>query len=301
MKRIALFFLALLPFCTLAAKEKPFIIGELGCELGNNLFQVAAASALAWDNGAEAYFPDLLQSHIPNRNENYEHVLFRCEAETPKLPINFRWNCPREFNFTYTEIPYEPNMLLGVGAFQSEKYFAHHRDKILKLFAPHPEDLNYIRSKYGNVLDHPKTVGIQMRWFGRAMDTPWHDCLVQYGREYFKEAIAHFPPDSLFVVSSNDKTFIKESLPSGLRNVVILENESHYIDFYILSLCKHQIISNSSYGWWAAWLNQNPSKVVVAPCEWINPALHEATPVTDVWPPEWIRIQAKWRKPYNRK
>lgn len=297
MKLIAHLVALFLPFAPLSADEKPFIIGELDCELGNNMFQVASASALAWDKEAEVFFPELLE---PKREEYLKHIFFRCSPITPEQAIEFQWKCPSELNFVHTQIPYQPNMLLKSGAFQSEKYFAHHRQRILELFAPSTEDLDYIRSKYGVILDHPYTVGVQMRWFGRAIDTLWHKYLVQYGKDYFTQAVAKFPPNALFIISSNDKTFVNECFPKGLSNVVVLENEPDTIEFRILSLCQHQIISNSTFGWWAAWLNQNPQKIVVAPWEWIDPAWHRLTPVKDVYPKTWIRIPAEWTKPYTR-
>jgi len=283
--------------CALQANDKPFIIGELDCETGNNFFQIATATALAWDNGAEAYFPGLLEK---SREKKFQHLFFRCNPDTPAAPVEFHWKCPIEKNFVHTEIPYQPNMRLEKGTFQSEKYFKHHREQILELFAPHPDDYTYVRGKYGEYLDHPMTVGVQMRWWGRSIDAPWHTYLVQYGKDYFTKATQMFPKEALFIVSSNDARFIKENFPK-VKNVLILNGEPDYIEFLILSLCKHQIISNSTFGWWAAWLNQNPNKIVIAPWEWQDPAWHHLTPVKDVYPEDWIKIQAKWKKPYNRK
>jgi hypothetical protein len=53
-----------------------------------------------------------------------------------------------------------------------------------------------------------------------------------------------------------------------------------------MSLCKHNIISNSSYSWWAAWLNSNPEKSIVAPSEWFT----DPKPLDDLYPKNWILI-----------
>lgn len=276
-------------------EEKPFVIGKLQCQLGNNLFQVATTCAHAWDHGAEPYFPDLKKKRSQGMAENYKHLFFRCNATKPDHPIQFRWTLPQASNFTYCKIPYHPNMEIQ-GTFQSEKFFAHHRLRLLQLFAPNAEDLAYIQEKYETILNHPNSVGVQMRWFGLKKDASWWPSLVQYGYDFFNQAMACFPQNTLFVVSTNDLNFAKHNLPKWPKNIIFL-NEPYYIEFFILSLCKHNIISNSSFGWWAAWLNQNPKKKVIAPFHWINPTYQVQSPAEHVWPKRWTRIRAKWGKP----
>jgi hypothetical protein len=276
--------------------EKPFVIGGLGCQLGNNLFQIASISAYAWDNNFEPHFPDLATPLNEDMRINYEHVFFRCNATMPTSPIFYSWRPPKTSFFSYFPFPYCPNMSIKPSPFQSEKYFVHQRDRLLKLFAPRPDDMAYIKKKYPHILDHQLTVGVQIRWFGSEKDEPWHIYVVQYGADYIQKAISLFPEDSLFVISSNNLEFARKILPN-LKNVIFLEDEPYYIDFFILSLCKHNIITNSTFGWWSAWLNQNPNKIVIATEHWLDPIHQEDTPMNDVWPENWFRLKAKWHKP----
>jgi hypothetical protein len=258
---------------------KPFVIARLIGQLGNNFFQVATACALAWDNNAEPCFPDFDSSSVV-----YKHMFFRFKNKLPSVPVAFEWNEPTH---TYHAIPYRPNMLIN-GFFQTQKYFAHHRKRLLELFAPHPEDLAYIQKKYNAILTHSNTVGVQIRYYRDECPTP--DKFPQYGKNYLKAAMSIFPQSSLFVVSSNNLVFARQVIPRSVKNVVFIENEPHYIDFYLLSYCKHNIITNSTFGWWSAWLNQNPNKIVVRPNVWFH-----GLPTQDVCPPEWRNVNAKYK------
>jgi len=258
--------------------QKPFVTARILGQLGNNLFQVATASALAWDNNAEPCFPDFFPTSVV-----YQHVFFRFKNKLPNVPITFEWNEPSP---TYRAISYQPNMLMS-GYFQSEKYFVRHRDRLLESLAPHPDDLAYMRKKYQQLLDHPNTVGIQIRyykWEFPATDSAYP----QYGKDYLEKTMSLFPESSLFVVSCNNLDFARKSIPHWAKNVIFIENEPHYIDFYLLSYCKHNIITNSTFGWWAAWLNQNPNKIIVRPTKWTG-----YLDGSEACPKEWLSIDAK--------
>lgn len=239
--------------------------------MGNNLFQVATASALAWDHGDTAYFPRL--AHSPTL---CQHIFSRFPLYPPSDEISFEW---KETQYSYQPIFYQPKMKID-GYFQSPKYFVNHRDKLLKLLAPIPRDEQYINKKYRWLIEHPNTVGIQIRYYNDSVNS------IQYGRDYLEKAMALFPPSSLFIVSSNNLDFARANL-SG-KEVFFIESEPSYIDFYLLTLCKHMIITNSTFGWWTAWLNQNPDQQVVCPLIW-----SEGMDTRDLCPDSWIKIDAK--------
>lgn len=270
-----------LSFSLQGQEARPYVQADLHGQMGNHLFEVATASALAWDHHAYACFPGMNAA-----DAHYKHVFFRCCVENPGIAPAFQWVEP---SFAFHPISFQPNMRLS-GYFQSERYFRHHRDRILELFAPQESDLEYIQQKYGKLLKHPLTVGVQLRWYH---DDPEGWRYIQYGKDYFVQAMELFPEEALFLVSTNSVWFAKECLPKR-ENVVFLQHEADYIDLFILSLCKHNIISNSSFGWWSAWLNRNPEKWVICPKVWVNP--NWDLPTRDVYPQDWIKLDARWGK-----
>lgn len=266
-------------------KAAPFVVGHLMGQLGNQMFIIAATTSLALDNGATPLFPDFFIPSDPvfKLPYNHEKVFYHLNASAPEQPIEFTYREPR---FTYDPIPYQPNMML-FGWFQSEKYFKHHKQEILELFAPHPEIVDYLYSKYRSIIEHPKTVSIHYRTY--LADDPHQKVYYTYGKEYFQQAVGLFPEDSLFVIFGNDMEWCKTHLADIAKNIVFIEGETHYHDLYLMSMCKDNIISNSSFSWWAAYLNPNPNKVVIVPPEWFAPAYQHDW--SDLIPEGWIELK----------
>lgn len=273
-------------YSTVEAKStltKPFIVGDIFAELGNQFFATAATLSLAWDNDAEAHFPDFDNEKRYNTHENYELIFWRLDKTKPKKKVKYYYDEPEH---PYTAIPYKPNMRMH-GYFQSEKYFKHHKDEILAIFEPKKEILDYIDQKYGALLNQTVTVAIHVRTYTRPVwDAP--NCFPLNGREYIQQAMTFFPADATYVVCSDNIEWCKENLSDLAPNMHFIEGEKYYYDFYIMSLCTHNIISNSTFSWWSAYLNKNPNKIVIAPKKWFNESLGKDT--RDLIPDEWIQI-----------
>ncbi len=258
----------------------PFVTASLQGQLGNQLFIIAAATSLALDHDIHAIFPDLIEKSAYNIPYNYEK-LFRSFPVTLPRPIRWIYEEP---SFSYKPIPYHPNMQL-VGYFQSEKYFLSHKKEILALFAAPPYVKEHLFLHYADIIEHPSSVSIHVRFYH---EDPLGKVYVPFEKSYFEKAMAHFPENSLFVLFSNNMERCKELLSSLPGNLRFIEGEDAISDLYLMSFCKHNIITNSSFSWWGAYLNQNPDKKVIAPKQWFNPAYISDT--QDLLPKEWIQI-----------
>ncbi len=92
--------------------------------------------------------------------------------------------------------------------------------------------------------------------------------------DYYDKAIKQMQenhPGCRFYVFSNDTEWVRDNLHIDNMHIVEGSDEEHgYRDMYLMSLCKHNILANSSFSWWGAWLNTNPDKDVIGPSIWIH-------------------------------
>jgi len=237
--------------------------------LGNQMFQVCAAISLALENDDEYVF-DMSKHFLSNQGrkcKNYLNNIFRNLNFSSNLPIKNVYHEPR---FSYEKINYLPDVCL-MGYFQSEKYFKKFSREIRELFAPDPQSMQIIKNKYGEILEK-NTVAVHIRRGDYTRLSNYHPpCSL----EYYSRAMDHFPKDSVFLIFSDDIEWCKTTFEGD--NFVFIENNEDYIDFYLISLCKHVILANSSFSWWGAWLNNNENKRVIAPHKWFGDSVEHDT------------------------
>ncbi|MCB1149466.1 MAG: alpha-1,2-fucosyltransferase [Chlamydiia bacterium] len=261
---------------------KPFVTVHFLGQLGNQMFQIATASAVAWDHDADPLFPELSVCSGLDIPKNSRYFFYNVKRGGLPRAVKTLY---KETGHEYAPIPYAPDLELS-GYFQSEKYFSHHKGRILKLFAPHPVLQKRVNRLYGKLLKENVTVGLHVRTYNR--EDPSHEVFALCSRSYFEEAVALFPEDALFIVCSDDIGWCKRNLSGLCKRMLFVEGNSYEIDFWLLSFCHHQIITNSTFSWWAAYLNKNPEKIVVAPRKWFTPRLKKED--YDIVPEDWITL-----------
>ncbi len=173
------------------------------------------------------------------------------------------------------------------GYFQNEQYYRHLREEILKLFAPPANLKEQIKQKYPILYGDFFTVGVQIRDYKTEFPTgKYHPT---HGRTYYEKAVCCFPRDAVFVVSTNNIKFAKECMDGLCEHIIYLNSGDYIEDFYTLSKCKSFIISNSSFGWWAAWLSDSSDKTVIAPRPW-HSLPYDDQMASEIVSEEWVTI-----------
>lgn len=250
--------------------------------LGNQMHIVATTYATALDNKT-----DWAVSH--ETNEGYRGLINRSSfndtffRRVPKKNIN-SGKIFSEGSFKYKRIPNEKNLTLR-GYFQSEKYYGHRKNEILDLFYEYYPDVeNDVKSCFVG-LERNKTISMHIRrtdyvklshvhivqpisYYEKALREIAHQLnlsldslLEEYTLMIFSDDLAWCKTHDFFKSKPNVR-FIEHNLGQDLNAV---------IDLYVMSECHHNIIANSSFSWWAAYMNKNVDKIVVAPRNWFGP------------------------------
>lgn len=259
--------------------QQPFVTCQFKGQIGNQLFIIAATLSHAWDTHGIPLFPGL-NTEINRTSYNKERLFFRLD-DSP-LPRPVRHVYQEKTWFKWEKIPAEADLMLD-GYFQSWKYFHHNRDKILSVFAPSLLTLSYLNEKYKDLIGNPKTVALHIRTAGKYL----HESKLQvfFGFKYYQRVMDLFPADTIFVVFSDRINWCKIHFPSLKKTFVFIEGNNGIEDLFLMSMMKHNIIANSSFSWWGAYLNQNFHKKVIVPSYWCCDPI--PTDTSDLFFPDW--------------
>ena len=249
--------------------------------LGNQLFQIATTHALAIDNNDRCVFPLGIEGATPNIYERtfYANTILRNIV----YGYDFSWvrSIHREPGFHYSKINYQDGMLLD-GYFQSEKYFAHQRDEVVKLFSPSEYVTNRV-NRYSGIINFDDCVAVHVRRGDYVKLSNVHTNLAEKS-SYYENALNIFA-DKKKIFFSDDIQWCKQKF--GDQHIYI-DNENDVVELFLFSRISSKIIANSSFSWWAAWLGNFEDKVI-APKQWFGPNNSHLN-TEDVIPERWERI-----------
>jgi len=177
------------------------------------------------------------------------------------------------------------------GFWQSEKYFSNHRELILNefTFKSRPTRKNAILLKS---INSSESVSVHVRrgdYVSNVQANKFHGtCDIGYYKKAIKDLAKKCKSPS-FYVFSDDIEWCKKNLPISYPVTYVSHNqgEKSWEDMRLMSKCKHNIIANSSFSWWGAWLNTNPNKVVIAPKNWFR---DKSVHTDDLIPSTWVKL-----------
>lgn len=263
------------------SKELTIVNPVLAGGLGNQMFEVAAAASLAADNNALLVI-NPTEHILPNQGRNintYVNNVFSKIAIDKNPPTKDHIDVETIY---YKPFDFKPNAKLR-GHFQSYKYFDKHKEYIKWLFYPPPAVVKHLEDNY-HLEEAAKVTAIQVRR-GDYVKFPNHHPLLP--AEYYAKAVKMAGNGPVWIFS-DDIPWCQENLNFGDETRYVKDED--YIEMYLMGRCKNIVISNSSFGWWAAYLSDDAK--VFAPNPWFGPALiKDGFKIEDLIPPEWTLIQ----------
>ena len=174
-----------------------------------------------------------------------------------------------------------------IGYWQSYKYFINIESAIRKQFC-FSQVLSSKNEAVKKWMLNSNSVSLHVRLGDYVNNSVYSNICTS---DYYNKAIDMIQSkvsEPIFFIFSDDTTWCKNNLQIPCCNIIDWNNnEESYWDMYLMTCCKHNIIANSSFSWWGAWLNTTPGKIVVAPGKWIN---DNRVQISDIIPSDWICI-----------
>lgn len=175
------------------------------------------------------------------------------------------------------------------GYWQSFRYFDNFRDELIEhlKFKTLTDDPNLIFWS-DKIKSSKNSVSLHVRGTDYLNDNIYKNLS---NSNYYKDAleILDMRVKNVFLFT-DDKDFVKNNRYFDEFIIVDTSRHANHLDMYLMSLCEYNIIANSTYSWWSAYLNTNQRKIVIAPSEWFN---NRCIHLSDLYPENWITVKVK--------
>ena len=272
------------------------IIVKIVGGLGNQMYGYALyRTLLARGRNAkmELSFWDHQNSPIIDKRKYLLSEVFNVVERTPSKAEYFMMRAARKLKLVKTyrdnEQKFQPEILnikhgFVYGYWQSFKYCAEIEDTIRKEFTFRKP----LTGRSAEVIDEIRSCNSVSISFRRG-DYVKLGCTLPM--EYYTNAIRYIQervPDAKFFCTSDDIDYCKNTLGGGGITFIDWSNgDDQYFDMQVIASCKHNILANSTFCLWGAWLNPNPHKIVIRPSKW---QMDQVDARQDFWPDEWVSI-----------
>ena len=273
-----------------AAQGEPLVVIQLSGGMGNQMFQYALYLQLKAlgknvkiDDKTEYEARSSRPIRLPVFDAGYEKPT---EAEMKCLTdsyLDLASKIRRKLTGRKTAAYVEKGQLFDfkvlemdraylIGWWQSEKYFLNVKDKVREAFSFKNIELSERMKAYAKAMESCNSVSIHIRRgdylqvdevYGGICTEEYYEIAMQKMRKEI--------PDCRFFIFTNDIPWVKEHMQG--EDITVVEGndeDSGYIDMYLMTCCKHYILANSSFSWWGCYLNPSENKKVIAPKTWAN-------------------------------
>lgn len=230
--------------------------------LGNYLFQISAAYFISNRDNKTTIIDTSNYVRVHSPIESYYTNILR----NVKFDINIKYKNTYSSHsqpLIFNEIPKFKGSLLLDGYFQNSKYLEPIESQIKELFSIDKITKDYLLSKYEDILQK-KTCSIHIRRGDYVNKQHFHPL---QSLEYYLLSIIKIGVDIHYLIFSDDIEWCKTKFEFLPKKTYITDNLD-YQDLYLMSMCDNNIIANSSFSWWGAWLNENKNKIVCYPDKW---------------------------------
>ncbi len=285
-----------------------FYLRMISCKLqgglGNQLFQIYATIAHAFETNSKFFFSNAydLKCSLTNRHTYWDTFLSNLQPFLldPKLINQNNVITIKEKSFTYNPLSMndQSKLRILIGYFQSYKYFDNHFLTINRLLKIDEQKVR-LTNKYLKLINEDKPISMHFR-LGDYKKLPEHYVLLN--TDYYKTALNCLIDSDqtnkintvLYFCEDQDledvEGIIMELKAEFPGSIVFLRADPELEDWeqlILMSLCRHNIIANSTFSWWGAYLNTSREKKVVYPSVWFGPRIKHG--LQDLFPLDWIR------------
>ncbi len=267
------------------------IISRLMGGLGNQMFQYAVGRQLAIIHNT-AHLLDISDYRVYHkRSYMLGHLNIREQLASPE-DLNYLKQYGlrvKEQFFHYDQsILKSPDNTYLDGYWQSYRYFAGIADILRSEFTPR-QPLTGRNAELAHIIQSCEAVSVHVRRGDYIDDQTVHAFHGLCGLDYYQNCaleISRHIAKPHFFIFSDDPCWVANHLKISYPTTVVANNgpEQACEDLRLMAMCRYHIIANSTFGWWAAWLNNSPGKIVLAPARWFtDPSIN----TIDLFPAEW--------------
>ena len=186
-----------------------------------------------------------------------------------------------------------PSSVYIEGYWQHYKYFENLHPQILDELTINEGYNSDVAKLVSEIENNPNSISLHIRRGDYITDSQANSLMGIMPLSYYYSAIAylkHRLPAPHIYIFSDDLDWVFDNLKTDIpvTLVDIEDGKKDYLELDIMSKCRHQIIANSSFSWWGAFLNRNPDKIVIAPQKWVVPP--NINSKINIQMPTWIKL-----------